>query len=348
MNRQPPVPRSASRVRVFCCLGAIASVMVAAAGTPAGAQDAARDQAGTPAPAQGGAPERVGTPAPAPDATRDQVGTPAPAQGGAPDRVGTPAPASDATRDQGGTPAPAQSGAPDRVGTPAPASDATRDQGGTPAPAQSGAPDRVGTPAPAPGRKGTTARAQPKEPDHVRGQIAKVEGSSIEVQTRDGKTLRLGLSDALTIISLAKGSFTAIDFGVYVGAVAVRLEEYSPIVRDSLSWLHRGFELRIIDEQLRGIALGHKKWDLTPETIIAHGWVDDIEGRVISIKWGPTEEEETDVETPRDAPVLKMSLGDKSLLKAGAHVFAGAQQDGNGKYVAVFIFIGKDGIVPPL
>ena len=81
---------------------------------------------------------------------------------------------------------------------------------------------------------------------------------------------------------------------------------------------------------------------------IAHGWIDDIEGRVISIKWGPTEEEETDVETPRDAPVLKMSLNDKSLIKPGAHVFAGAQKDGNGRYVAVFIIVGKDGIVPPL
>ena len=275
-ERRLPAPRFVSRVRVLCCLGVIASVMVAALGTPARAQDATPDRAGAPAPSQGAGADRVGTPAPSQDV----------------------------------------------------------------------APDRAATPAPAPARKGTPAREQ--EPDHIRGQIAKVERSSIEVQTRDGKTVRLGLPDALTIISLAKGSFTAVDFGVYVGAVAVRLEAYSPIVRDSLSWLHRGFELRIIDEQLRGIALGHKNWDLTAETIIAHGWIDDIEGRVISIKWGPTEEEETDVETPRDAPVLKMSLGDKSLIKPGAHVFAGAQKDGSGRYVAVFIIVGKDGIVPPL
>ena len=34
----------------------------------------------------------------------------------------------------------------------------------------------------------------------------------------------------------------------------------------------------------------------TPETILVNGRVDDIEGRVVSIKFGPTEEEQADVE----------------------------------------------------
>ncbi len=166
----------------------------------------------------------------------------------------------------------------------------------------------------------------------------------------DGKTLRLRLADGLTIFSLSKASWTEVDFGTYVGAVSVRLGDdiYSPIRRDSLSWLHKGFELRIIDEELRGIAVGHTKWDLTPNSVMTHGWVDDQEDRVISIKYGPTEEEETDVEVSRDVPILRMSRGDKSLLKPGARVFAGAQKGADGGYVAVFIFAGKGGIVPPL
>jgi hypothetical protein len=194
---------------------------------------------------------------------------------------------------------------------------------------------------------GPPVRAE-QEPDHIRGEITQIEGNAIVLRTADGKTERLALSDDLAVFRLEQGSFTRVDFGVYVGAVGIKLDEYSPIVRDSLSWLHKGFELRIIDEQLRGIAAGHKKWSLTPETIIAHGWVDDIEGRVLSIKYGPTEEEETDVEIPRDVPVLKMTLGDKTLIKPGARVMAGAQRDASGKYVAVFIFAGADGVVPPL
>ena len=186
------------------------------------------------------------------------------------------------------------------------------------------------------------------EPEHIRGQLTRVDASSITVKMRDGKTLNIRLQDDTTVIALSKGSFGEVDFGVYVGAVAVKLDEYSPIVRDSAVWLHKGFELRIIDEKLRGIALGHKKWDLTPETIISHGWVDDLEVRVISIKWGPTDYDETDVEVPRDVPVQRMSLGDKNLIKPGMSTFVGAQKGPDGKYVAQFIFIGKDGAVPAL
>lgn len=191
------------------------------------------------------------------------------------------------------------------------------------------------------------SRAENAEPENIRGVISKVEGSAIIVKTGNGKTVRIALPDELTIIALTKASFTDVDFGTYVGSVAVRLDEYSPIIRDSLSWLHKGFELRIVDDELRGIALGHKAWDLTPDSIIAHGWVDDREVRVLSIKWGPTEKEETDVDVPRDVPILRMSVGDKSLVKVGAHVCAGAQKD-SGKYVAVFLFVGKDGVVPSL
>src|SRR4030067_597810 len=154
----------------------------------------------------------------------------------------------------------------------------------------------------------------------------------------DGKTVRLELPKDLTVISLAKARFTDVDFGTYVGVVAVRLDEYSPILRDSAVFLHRGFELRIIDEQLRGIALGEKKWDLTPGSIIAHGWVDDIEIRVLSIKWGPTDYDETDVEITPDAQVQRMSLGNKSLIQVGGHVFVGAEKKESGKYFAGFVF----------
>ena len=192
------------------------------------------------------------------------------------------------------------------------------------------------------------ARAQEKEPDHIRGQIMEVAESSIVVRISDGNMLRLETDDSLTVIVLTKGSFTKVDFGSYVGAVAVKLNEYSPIVRDSLSWLHRGFELRIIEEELRGIAAGHKPWDLTPDTIIAHGWVDDMEGRVISIKYGPTEQEETDVEVARGIPVLRMGLGDQSMIKPGLTIFAGAVRNEDGNYQAFFIFVGKDGVVPAM
>ncbi len=194
----------------------------------------------------------------------------------------------------------------------------------------------------------TASASAQEEPDHIRGEITSVGNPSIVVTTEDGKEVRLVIPDEVTVIALDKGSFTKVDFGIYVGSVAIKLDEYSPIVRDSLSWLHRGYELRIIDEQLRGIALGHKRWTLTDVSIMAHGWVDDIEGRILSIKYGPTEEEETDVEIPRGTDILTMSLGDKNLIRPGVHIFVGAQKKDEGDYVAQFIFAGRNGVIPGL
>ena len=200
---------------------------------------------------------------------------------------------------------------------------------------------------------GTPALAQKvsetgNEPDRIRGQVASVDSSSVVLKTSNGKNVKLKLQDYSSILKLSKTSFTDVDFGVYVGSVSRKLDKYSPIVRDSLSWLHQGYELRVFDEDLRGLALGHTKWDLTSESVMTHGWVDDLEIRVLSIKYGPTEEEETDVDISRDVPILRLSVGDRSMVKPGAHVFAGAQKGENGDYIAVFIMVGDKGVVPSL
>jgi hypothetical protein len=185
-----------------------------------------------------------------------------------------------------------------------------------------------------------------KEPDHVRGTLTSVDGSTITVRTKDNRSVHMAISDATTVFKLSRARFTDLDFGTYVGAIGRRLNQYSPIIRDSMSYLYQGFELRIIDDNLRGIAIGHTKWDLTPDSTMTHGWVDDIEIRVLSIKYGPTEEEETDVDTT-NGPVTRMSLADRSLVKPGVAIFAGAEKDAGGRYKTAFIFVG-DGIEPPM
>ena len=75
------------------------------------------------------------------------------------------------------------------------------------------------------------ARAQGEELEHIRGQIVSINGSAMVVKTGDDKEVPLDLPDQITVISLTTGSYTKIDFGIYVGAVAVKLNEYSPNVR---------------------------------------------------------------------------------------------------------------------
>ena len=198
----------------------------------------------------------------------------------------------------------------------------------------------------------TVARADDVEADHLRGQISAIEANAITLKASDGRSLRLQLADNTPVFTLGKASFSNVDFGLYVGSVAVRLDMTSPIVRatprETISWLYQGKELRIIDEKLRGIAVGFKKWDLPPGSSMTHGWVDDLENRVISIKYGPTQDEESDVLVGPDIPVTRMSAGERSDLKVGASAFVGASKGSDGKLNAVFVFVGKDGLVPSL
>lgn len=193
---------------------------------------------------------------------------------------------------------------------------------------------------------------QGAEPDHLRGQISAIEPGAITLKASDGRSLRLQLAEATPVFTLQKASFSGVDFGLYVGSVAVRLDMTSPIVRatprETISWLYQGKELRIIDENLRGIAVGFKKWDLPAGSSMTHGWVDDLESRVVSIKYGPTQDEESDVLVGPDVPVTRMSVGVRSDLKVGAHAFVGANKAADGKLSAVFVFVGKDGLVPSL
>ena len=194
------------------------------------------------------------------------------------------------------------------------------------------------------------AQAKDGDPGRIRGQITTVKDNMVEIQTKSGETKRIQFNDQVTVLKLSPASFAEVDFGVYVGAVSEKIGDdvYSPIYRDSLSWLHRGFELRIIDDNLRGIAFGVQKWDATEESIMTHGWVDDLEIRVLSIKYGPTEAEETDVEFARDLKILRMGLGDRSLIKPNANIFSGVKPGANGDYIAEFLMVGVDGVVPGL
>lgn len=196
------------------------------------------------------------------------------------------------------------------------------------------------------------AHGQGAEPDHLRGQISAIDASAMTLKASDGRSLRVQLAEATPVFTLVKANFSSVDFGLYVGSVAMRLDMTSPIVRatprETISWLYQGKELRIIDDKLRGIAVGFKKWDFPTGSSMTHGWVDDLENRVVSIKYGPTQDEESDVLVGPDVPVTRMSVGERSDLKVGAHAFVGATKAGDGKLNAAFVFVGKDGLVPSL
>ena len=83
---------------------------------------------------------------------------------------------------------------------------------------------------------------------------------------------------------------------------------------------------------------------------MTHGWVDDLEERVISIKYGPTEEEgDGRGSPPRDVPVTRITQRRQEPCQARAPAqMVGVQKGSDGGYTGVFVFVGKDGLVPAM
>jgi len=115
--------------------------------------------------------------------------------------------------------------------------------------------------------------------------ISEVGNPSIVVKTGDGKDVRIEVPDNSASFSLTRAA-SPTWISEPTSAQCGEDGRIQPDREGSAVWLHKGFELRIIDDELRALPLGTEV-DLTPTSIIAHGW-DDI-GSVSSRSVGPTD-----------------------------------------------------------
>jgi hypothetical protein len=191
------------------------------------------------------------------------------------------------------------------------------------------------------------AAAQQAPIQHVRGQITAADDSSITVTTHAGATVRLAFASDLSVTSLMKADFSEVKVGSYVGSAGVPI---LPVPRTCLGSGCKepkitALELQIYPESMKGAGEGQRKWDLTPDSKMTNGTVEDVEGRIVSITFKGND---IDVYVPTKASVVKIAPGDKALLTPGAHVFAVAQKAADGNLTMIGVSVGKDGLVPPM
>jgi len=179
------------------------------------------------------------------------------------------------------------------------------------------------------------AGAQQAPPQHVRGQITAADPSSISVRTRDGQTVKLAIANDTGVSLISKLDFASVPKGSFVGAAAI------PQSDGTL----KAQEVLVFPEAMRGIGEGHRPWDLTPDSTMTNAVIDDIKGRVYTLKY---KDGQKLVTVPPEAPIVTTGRGSKDLLKPGAHIFAVARKDADGGLTAARVAVGKDGLVPPM
>lgn len=181
-------------------------------------------------------------------------------------------------------------------------------------------------------------------PDNVikptRGTIDTVNSNSLEITTRQGEKLSVGLTDDTKVNSVSQAKMSDIKPDSFIGTAAV-------VQADGTL---KALEVHVFAPSLRGSGEGFNPFESADGNVntMTNGTVGKLvnsNGRTLTVK---VKDQEKTVIVPDDVPVVLITPGDKSLLKAGAKVVLHTAKDDNGKLVARGVSVGKDGLTPPM
>jgi len=173
----------------------------------------------------------------------------------------------------------------------------------------------------------------------IRGEITGVDGLMLQVRTRLGENLTIGLDEKYAVSGVVKIDGSAIKPGTFVGAASLPQADGT----------QRALEVLVFPEAARGSNEGHYPWDLQPGSMMTNTTVAEIvrvdpdQRMTLRYKDG-----EKVVVVPPDAPIVTFVPGDRSLVRLGAHVIITATVRPDGSLAASRVAVGKDGLVPPM
>jgi hypothetical protein len=180
------------------------------------------------------------------------------------------------------------------------------------------------------------ATADAQKPVRVRGTIIALDGNVLAVKSRDGKDLRIELTEkasvatarAITLANLKQGSYVGVTTrkGADGALVALEVHTLPPSVQQ-----------------------GFRPWDLAPGTMMTNANIASVvqgaggHDLVVEYKEGSQK-----ILVPPGTPVVTTSPADRSALKPGEYVFLAAQATADGKLTtSARIQVSKDGVRPP-
>ncbi len=169
------------------------------------------------------------------------------------------------------------------------------------------------------------------------GKIIEYANGRITVQTDDGKLIHALVSPRSRIAVLKPADFSEIEEGTYIASTGRETDADSTTA----------YELRIVEDKLRGIGEGHRPY---------RGSEDDAmmtNAKVVSIGQGDPPSilvryrgKDLTIVVPDKAPVLHQTIGDASALVVGAPVSLFTIRSRTGHTDVVRVNVGQDGIKP--
>jgi len=177
---------------------------------------------------------------------------------------------------------------------------------------------------------------------NVRGKVEKVEGNTLTVKSRDGKTIPVTMGDKFGVLAVKKISLSDIKENDFVGIAAAPGKDGK---------LHAQ-EVLLFPEAARGTGEGHYAWDLkgkndsmTNATVAKVEKVTKGNQTTLTLKH---KDGENDIVVDPKTPVVTFAPDEMSLLKPGAAVFIRAAKKPDGSLTAARAIVEKNGVKPPM
>lgn len=184
-------------------------------------------------------------------------------------------------------------------------------------------------------------QAQGDKPVRIRGTIEKVDGNTLTVKARGGKTETIKLADKPRITAMVKASLADIKVGSFIGITAMPQPDGS----------QKAIGLHIFMDAQRGVVPARfSPWDREPGSTMTNAdvatTVASKDGQVMTVKYADGEKK---IIVPPDTPVVKFVPGNAGDIKAGAQmiVIAGKREP-DGTITTPGINVGRDGVAPPM
>jgi Domain of unknown function (DUF5666) len=185
----------------------------------------------------------------------------------------------------------------------------------------------------------TAVWAQGAPPVRVRGEITKVEGTTLSVKTRDGQNVTVKLAEPPRIAAMTKASLADIKEGSFIGVSAMPQPDGS----------QKAYAIHIFMDAQKGVVPARfGPWDSRPGATMTNANVATTvagkDGQDLLVKY---QDGEKKVTVPLGIVIARYVPGSAADLKVGAKVFvAGAKKEADGTLTAPNIAVGRD-IDPP-
>jgi hypothetical protein len=185
------------------------------------------------------------------------------------------------------------------------------------------------------------ALAQNAPPASARATIESVsaDGANLAVRTRAGEERTIRLNPKTRLVLVVPATLADVKPGAFIGVAAMPGENGE----------QKALDVHIFPEPMRGTGAGFRPYDLAPGSTMTNGnvdaRVDNVSGPKLTVSYKGGKQ--TIVVDP-NTPIVAFEPGSRDALKASAAIVARGPKEDDGSIDAAVVFVGKDGLVPPL